>query len=163
MPKVSPARCWANPKCCPSALARATACGWKRDFACMAMTSTTRINPAEASLLWSIGKRRKEAKDFPGGEATMAGGFAKKLVGIRPEGRAPAREGAEIADKTGRIIGKVTSGGFGPSLNAPIAMGYVDTASRRARHGGGSDGARQAAAGRDRAHAVRAPQLSPPQ
>jgi aminomethyltransferase len=86
------------------------------------------LNPAEASLLWSIGKRRKEAKDFPGGEATMAGGFAKKLVGIRPEGRAPAREGTEIADKTGRIIGKVTSGGFGPSLNAPIAMGYVDTA-----------------------------------
>jgi aminomethyltransferase len=44
-----------------------------------------------------------------------------------PEGRAPAREGAEIADKQGRIIGKVTSGGFGPSLNAPVAMGYVES------------------------------------
>jgi len=86
------------------------------------------INPAEAGLLWSIGKRRKEARDFPDGERIMAGGFAKKLVGILPEGRAPAREGAEIADKSGRVIGKVTSGGFGPSLNAPLAMGYVETA-----------------------------------
>jgi aminomethyltransferase len=85
-------------------------------------------NPAEANLLWSIGKRRKEAKDFPGAEKTMNGTPAIKLVGIRPEGRAPAREGAEIADKSGRIIGKVTSGGFGPSLNAPLAMGYVESA-----------------------------------
>jgi len=78
--------------------------------------------------MWSIGKRRKEAKDFPAAEKIMAGGFAKKLVGIRAEGRAPAREGAEIADKAGRIIGKITSGGFGPSLNAPVAMGYIETA-----------------------------------
>lgn len=86
------------------------------------------INPAEAALMWSIGKRRKEARDFPGGEKIMAGGFAKKLVGIKPEGRAPAREGTEIADKAGRIIGKITSGGFGPSVNGPVAMGYVETA-----------------------------------
>ncbi len=89
------------------------------------------VDPAEADLMWSIGKRRKEAKDFPAGEKIMAGainGTPKKRVGLRPEGRAPAREGAEIADKTGRVIGKVTSGGFGPSLNAPIAMGYVESA-----------------------------------
>jgi aminomethyltransferase len=55
-------------------------------------------------------------------------GAPKKRVGVRPEGRAPAREGTEIADKNGRIIGRVTSGGFGPSLNAPMAMGYVETA-----------------------------------
>lgn len=85
-------------------------------------------NPAEASLMWSIGKRRKEAKDFPGASAILGGAPAIKRVGIRPEGRAPAREGAEIADKHGRIIGKVTSGGFGPSLNAPVAMGYVMSA-----------------------------------
>jgi len=84
------------------------------------------ISPAEAALLWSIGKRRKDARDFPGGDRTMAGAPAKKLVGIRPEGRAPAREGAEImAD--GRVIGRITSGGFGPSINVPIAMGYVET------------------------------------
>jgi aminomethyltransferase len=85
------------------------------------------INPAEAALLWSIGKRRKDARDFPGGEKTMSGNPAKKLVGIKPEGRAPAREGAEIV-ADGRVIGKVTSGGFGPSANAPVAMGYVETA-----------------------------------
>jgi aminomethyltransferase len=84
------------------------------------------LNPAQASLMWSVGKRRKEAKDFPAAE-TILGGAAKKRVGLRPEGRAPAREGTEIADKTGRIIGRVTSGGFGPSLNAPIAMGYVES------------------------------------
>ncbi|HEY1875987.1 MAG TPA: glycine cleavage system aminomethyltransferase GcvT [Rhizomicrobium sp.] len=85
-------------------------------------------NPAEANLLWSIGKRRKEAGDFPGAAKTLNSRPALKRVGIRPEGRAPAREGVEIAAKDGRIIGKVTSGGFGPSLNAPIAMGYVETA-----------------------------------
>ena len=56
------------------------------------------------------------------------GAQATKRVGILPEGRAPAREGTEVADKSGRIIGKVTSGGFGPSLNGPLAMGYVETA-----------------------------------
>ena len=86
------------------------------------------IDPAEAALMWSIGKRRREAKDFPAAEKILANTPAKKRVGIRPEGRAPAREGTEIADKTGRIIGKVTSGGFGPSLNAPLAMGYVEAA-----------------------------------
>ena len=84
-------------------------------------------NPAEANLLWSIGKRRKEARDFPGAAKTLNGAPAVKRVGIRPEGRAPAREGAEIAAKDGRMIGKVTSGGFGPSLNAPVAMGTVES------------------------------------
>jgi len=86
------------------------------------------IDPAQAALMWSIGKRRREAKDFPAAEKILANTPTKKRVGIRPEGRAPAREGTEIADKTGRIIGKVTSGGFGPSLNAPLAMGYVEAA-----------------------------------
>ena len=86
------------------------------------------VDPAEAALMWSIGKRRREAKDFPAADRIMANNPATKRVGIRPEGRAPAREGTQIADKTGRIIGKVTSGGFGPSLNAPLAMGYVESA-----------------------------------
>jgi len=86
------------------------------------------VDPAEAALMWSIGKRRREAKDFPAADRIMANNPATKRVGIRPEGRAPAREGTQIADKQGRIIGKVTSGGFGPSLNAPLAMGYVESA-----------------------------------
>ncbi len=87
-------------------------------------------DPAEANLVWSIGKRRKLAKDFPAAEKIMDrifNGAARKRVGIRPDGRAPAREGTEIADKSGRKIGVITSGGFGPSLNAPMAMGYVET------------------------------------
>ncbi|NIK89371.1 aminomethyltransferase [Rhizomicrobium palustre] len=88
-------------------------------------------DPAEANLVWAIGKRRKTEKGFPAADKIMErvlNGTARKRVGIRPEGRAPAREGTEIADKTGRIIGKITSGGFGPSLNAPVAMGYVESA-----------------------------------
>ena len=89
------------------------------------------VGPVEASLVWSIGKRRKLDKDFPAAEKIMDAvfnGTARKRVGIRPDGKAPAREGTEIADKSGRVIGKITSGGFGPSLNAPVAMGYVETA-----------------------------------
>ena len=87
-------------------------------------------DPVEASLTWSLGKRRKEARDFPGSARILEhllNGAGKKRVGLLPEGRAPAREGTEIADKHGRVIGRVTSGGFGPSLNAPLAMGYVET------------------------------------
>lgn len=88
-------------------------------------------DPVEANLIWSIGKRRKLDRDFPAAERIMDAvfnGTAKKRVGIRPDGKAPAREGTEIADKTGRVIGRITSGGFAPSLNMPIAMGYVETA-----------------------------------
>ncbi len=89
------------------------------------------IDPISANLAWSIGKRRKLAKDFPAAEAIMGkllNGTPTKRVGIRPDSQAPAREGTEIADKMGRVIGHITSGGFGPSLNAPVAMGYVESA-----------------------------------
>ncbi len=89
-------------------------------------------SPVEAGLVWSIGKRRRAEGGFPGAERIqreLAMGPARKRVGIVPEGRAPAREGAEIQDVNGRRIGVVTSGGFGPSLNGPLAMGYVETAS----------------------------------
>lgn len=88
----------------------------------------TTTTPAEADLLWSVPKRRREAADFPGADivlAQIAEGVGKKRVGIVPEGRAPAREGTEIQNLTGETIGTVTSGGFGPSFGGPIAMGYV--------------------------------------
>ena len=91
----------------------------------------TTTDPVSADLVWSIAKRRKLDKDFPAAEKIMDlifNGSPTKRVGIRPDGKAPAREGTEIADKSGRVIGKITSGGFGPSLNAPIAMGYVESA-----------------------------------
>jgi aminomethyltransferase len=89
-----------------------------------------KTDPITANLAWSIGKRRKLAKDFPAAEAIMDKlfhGTKTKRVGIRPDGKAPAREGTDITDKSGKTIGRITSGGFGPSLNAPVAMGYVET------------------------------------
>jgi aminomethyltransferase len=88
-------------------------------------------NPVEADLAWTIGKRRRGEGGFPGAAPILrqlAEGPARKRVGIRPDGRAPAREGTVISDGAGNQIGRVTSGGFGPSLGAPIAMGYVDIA-----------------------------------
>jgi aminomethyltransferase len=84
--------------------------------------------PIEAGLAWSIAKRRREAGGFPGAaviQRQLAEGPARKRVGIRPEGRQPARDHSEIQDGTGRKLGEVTSGGFGPSVNGPVAMGYV--------------------------------------
>lgn len=84
--------------------------------------------PIEAGLLWSIGKRRREQGGFPGAEIVQAqirNGVARKRVGILPDGRAPAREGTEILSADGKPIGTVTSGGFGPSVGGPVAMGYV--------------------------------------
>ena len=84
--------------------------------------------PVEASLIWALAKTRRERGDFPGADVIAAQIEAKtcqKRVGLTLSG-APAREGAEIADKSGRIVGVVTSGGFGPTVNGPVAMGYVD-------------------------------------
>ncbi|MFN7056040.1 glycine cleavage system aminomethyltransferase GcvT [Hyphomonas sp.] len=88
------------------------------------------ISPVEADLTWVIQKRRREAGDFPGSERIlreMKDGPARKRVGILPLERAPAREGTEI-QLNGETIGLVTSGGFGPSVNAPVSMGYVAAA-----------------------------------
>jgi aminomethyltransferase len=88
------------------------------------------ISPIEADLTWIIQKRRRTAGDFPGAQrilAELADGPARKRVGLRPLERAPAREGVEIM-KDGRKVGVVTSGGFSPILNAPVSMGYVETA-----------------------------------
>jgi aminomethyltransferase len=85
-------------------------------------------SPIEADLAWTIQKRRREAKDFPGAKRILREyelGAARKRVGIRPNDRAPAREGVEIM-KDGKTIGVVTSGGFSPILNGPISMGYVE-------------------------------------
>src|SRR6266566_2279487 len=91
----------------------------------------TGTSPVEAGLAWSIQKRRREEGGFPGAERVLAelrDGARRLRVGLRPEGRVPAREGAEIKSSDGAPIGTVTSGGFGPSLGAPIAMGYVERA-----------------------------------
>jgi aminomethyltransferase len=89
------------------------------------------ISPVEADLLWSIAKRRRTDGGFIGAERVqreITQGVSRKRVGIRPEGRAPAREGTVITDGQGREIGKITSGGFGPTVGGPVAMGYVEMA-----------------------------------
>jgi len=85
-------------------------------------------SPVEADLVWSMSKRRREEGGFPGEERILkelSEGPSRLRVGIVPEGKAPAREGTEIVDSDGNEIGNVTSGGFGPSAEGPIAMGYV--------------------------------------
>ena len=86
--------------------------------------------PVEASLTWSIQKRRREQGGFPGHAIIarqIAEGTTKKLVGICPSGKTPARHGVAVCDASGEKIGVVTSGGFSPTLGSPIAMAYVDS------------------------------------
>ena len=96
----------------------------------------TTTTPVEGALEWSIQKSRRSggarAGGFPGADVILsqfANGAPRRRVGLRPEGRAPVREGAPLfADAASSAqIGAVTSGGFGPSLNAPVAMGYLPT------------------------------------
>ena len=94
----------------------------------------TTTTPVEGALEWSIQKSRRRggarAGGFPGADkivAQLEQGAPRRRIGLRPEGRAPVREGALLfADQTSaEQIGAVTSGGFGPTLNAPVAMGYL--------------------------------------
>jgi aminomethyltransferase len=96
----------------------------------------TTTTPIEGALEWSIQKSRRHggarAGGFPGADIILQqleNGAPRRRVGLKPEGRAPVREGAALfADATSsEPIGNVTSGGFGPSLNAPVAMGYLPT------------------------------------
>lgn len=89
--------------------------------------------PIQASLLWAISKVRRadgaRAGGFPGAQAIFAqqqDGVSRKRVGLLPQERTPVREGAEIVDAEGNIIGSVCSGGFGPTLGGPLALGYLD-------------------------------------
>jgi aminomethyltransferase len=94
----------------------------------------TATTPVEGALEWSIQKSRRHggarAGGFPGADKILSQleqGAPRRRVGLRPEGRAPVREGAPLfADaSSSERIGAVTSGGFGPSINAPVAMGYL--------------------------------------
>jgi aminomethyltransferase len=84
--------------------------------------------PIEAGLRWTIARRRRGAGGFPGAaviQRQLDEGVARLRVGLRPDGRAPAREGTVVEDGAGTAIGAVTSGGYGPSFGGPVAMGYV--------------------------------------
>jgi aminomethyltransferase len=88
------------------------------------------ISPVEAGVAWTIGTRRRQARDFPGASRILreiAEGPSRIRVGLKVEGRQPVRDGAELTSTSGSVVGRVTSGGFGPSVGGPIAMGYVAT------------------------------------
>ncbi|KAF2989692.1 glycine cleavage system aminomethyltransferase GcvT [Methylocystis sp. MJC1] len=85
-------------------------------------------DPVEAGLAWSIGKRRRVEGGFPGFEridAALRNGPPRLRVGLLPQTKAPVREGAILVSQSGEVAGHVTSGGFSPTLQRPIAMGYV--------------------------------------
>ena len=91
--------------------------------------------PVEASLAWTIAKRRRAATDFPGAARILRQideGPARRRVGFQLEGRTPAREDAAVETPDGASVGRVTSGGYGPTVKAAIGMGYVDAAYRQA-------------------------------
>ena len=88
-------------------------------------------SPIEAGLAWAVPRRRREEGGFPGASrinCELAQGPIRARVGILPQGRAPAREHTQIQNAEGVRIGEVTSGGFGPTVGGPIAMGYVEAA-----------------------------------
>jgi len=90
----------------------------------------TTTTPVEADLTWAIQKRRRQEGGFPGAAVVqnqLAEGAPRRRVGLRPEGRAPVRDGTELQNDKGETVGIVTSGGFGPTVGAPVAMGYVKT------------------------------------
>jgi len=91
--------------------------------------------PIEASLTWAISKARRadgvRAGGFPGAERILAqqlDGVASKRVGFLPKDRTPVREGTQIINAQQELIGQITSGGFGPSFDGPVAMGYLESA-----------------------------------
>lgn len=92
---------------------------------------TEEITPIEADLRWTIPKRRREAKDFPGAEIIMSQydtGAKRLRVGLLTDGKRPVRDGSTLKTLDGEPVGEVSSGGYGPSVEAPVAMGYVASA-----------------------------------
>jgi aminomethyltransferase len=87
--------------------------------------------PVEADLAWVIGKRRRNEGGFPGADVILdqlRNGAPRARVGLKPDSKAPARAHTPIEDTEGHVIGEVTSGGYGPTVGGPVAMGYVEAA-----------------------------------
>lgn len=88
------------------------------------------ISPVEADLVWTMPKRRREAGDFPGSgriQRELHDGPSRRRVGLHPQGKRPVRDGTSLRTVDGAPAGVVTSGGYGPSVEHPIAMALVPT------------------------------------
>jgi aminomethyltransferase len=93
------------------------------------------ITPIEAGIAWAVSRARRPDGDRPGGypgaehiEAQLAAGPRRRRVGLTVNGKRPVREGQAVVDDAGRHVGEITSGGFGASVNAPIALALIDRA-----------------------------------
>ena len=157
-------RLLAEPEVSPPGSARATACGWKPGLplrqryrrAHHAGRGRARPgrSPSAAARPGIFRARRRCA-------TSSSNGPHRIRVGIRPEGRAPARAGTLIVAEDGTGAGTITSGGFGPSVNAPIAMGYVRRDLAADGHRALPDGARQAASGASSRRCPSSPTATP--
>lgn len=117
-----------EPELCPAGLGARDSLRLEAGLLLYGNDIDTLTTPIEAGLAWTIGKRRRALFDFPGGAVIrdqIEHGPPRRRVGIRPDGRTPARAGTPIRALDGSDAGTITSGGFSPTLNAPIAMGYV--------------------------------------
>lgn len=124
-------RLLSHPDCAPIGLGARDSLRLEAGLCLYGHDIDTTTDPIEANLAWSIAKRRRTDGGFPGAariQKALADGPARLRVGLMLEGRQPAREGAELATPEGRIVGRITSGGFAPSLGKPVAMGYVERA-----------------------------------
>jgi aminomethyltransferase len=95
---------------------------------------TEQTDPASAGLMWAVPKNRRSGASFIGAralEAIIARGPVEKRVGLKAEGRQPVRNDTPLVDDAGNAAGRVTSGGFGPSVGHPVAMGYVPAAAAK--------------------------------
>ncbi len=118
----------ANEDCAPAGLGARDSLRLEAGLCLYGNDIDATTSPVEAQIAWLIQKRRREEGGFPGAERIqreLADGPARKLVGIKPEGRAPARQGTTITNANGDELGVVTSGGFGPTVGGPVSMGYV--------------------------------------
>ena len=138
-PKRWPRRCLTNSDVLPIGLGARDSLRLEAGLCLYGHDIDTTTTPVEGALEWSVQKSRRNggarAGGFPGADKILSQlekGAPRRRVGLRPEGRAPVREGAPLfADAaSSEPIGAVTSGGFGPSLNAPVAMGYLPTVAR---------------------------------
>ena len=87
-----------------------------------------KTDPVSAGLLWAVPKSLRDGGPYTGARRLaeiIVAGPSEKRVGLQPEGRQPVRGGTQLTDADGNTIGRVTSGGFGPSVEHPVAMGYV--------------------------------------
>lgn len=123
-------RILANEHCLPAGLGARDSLRLEAGLCLYGNDIDTSTTPVEASLAWAIPERRRHEGGFPGASLIndqIMSGASRRLVGILPDGRVPARHGAPICDASGSPIGKVSSGGFGPTVGAPVVMGYVNS------------------------------------